>query len=193
MSRETEKRARRIINLVTPKVAPIAAEMILPNTSGDHVRSIKRATPVGDKDLVNKEYVDDSVAAAGGHVILDGTIHTDSVADGVTRGSIIIGNATPKWDELVVGAAGKVLTSDGTDVSWGVNLDATAHVADNTQAHSDYLLNSGADIAVGPITITADNSSADTAYVPMVLYNTDATPPAASGFPVGTLYVQYTA
>ena len=70
---------------------------------------------------------------------------------------------------------------------------STNHIADNTQAHSDYLLNSGTDIAVGPITITADNSTADQAYVPMVLYNTDATPPAASGFPIGTLYVQYTA
>jgi len=70
---------------------------------------------------------------------------------------------------------------------------ATDHAADNTQAHSDYLLNSGTDIAVGPITITADNSTADQAYVPMVLYNTDDTPPAASGFPVGTIYVQYTA
>jgi len=69
----------------------------------------------------------------------------------------------------------------------------TAHAIDNTQAHTDYLLNSGADIAVGPLTVTADNSTPDQAYIPMVLYNTDDTPPAASGFPVGTLYVQYTA
>lgn len=57
-------------------------------------------------------------AAGGNHAILDGSIHSDSVADAVTRGSIIYGNATPKWDELVVGGAGTVLTSDGTDVSW---------------------------------------------------------------------------
>ena len=69
----------------------------------------------------------------------------------------------------------------------------TAHAIDNTQAHSDYLLNSGADVAVGPLTTTADNSTADQAFIPMILYNTDDTPPAASGFPVGTLYVQYTA
>jgi hypothetical protein len=67
------------------------------------------------------------------------------------------------------------------------------HVADNTQAHSDYLLNSGTDIAVGPLTITADNGTADQAYVPMVLYNTDATPPAANTVPYGTIYIQYTA
>lgn len=36
------------------------------------------------------------------HEMLDGVVHTDSVADGVTAGSIIIGNDTPKWDELVI-------------------------------------------------------------------------------------------
>lgn len=74
----------------------------------------------------------------------------------------------------------------------------TAHALDNTQAHTDYLLNNANDTTTGVITmsggiITGDAASADTAYVPMVLYNTDDTPPAASGFPVGTLYVQYTA
>jgi len=44
----------------------------------------------------------------------------------------------------------------------------------------------------GTATITGDNSTADTAYVPMVLYNTDATPPAANTVPIGTIYVQYT-
>ena len=51
----------------------------------------------------------------------------------------------------------------------------------------------GAFAVTGALTVTNDNSSADTGYVGMVLYNTDASPPAASGFPVGTIYVQYTA
>ena len=80
-----------------------------------------------------------------------------------------------------------------TTAMYDEHVLAVAHYGDNTQAHSDYLLNSGADSAVGPITLTADNSTADQAYVPMVLYNTDDTPPAASGFPVGTIYIQYTA
>lgn len=62
----------------------------------------------------------DSGAAGANHDILDGAVHPDSVADAVTRGSLIYGNSTPKWDELVVGAAGRVLTSDGTDISWAV-------------------------------------------------------------------------
>lgn len=39
---------------------------------------------------------------------------------------------------------------------------------------------------------TVPQGTNDTEYVPMVLHGTDATPPAASGFPVGSMYVQYT-
>lgn len=51
----------------------------------------------------------------------------------------------------------------------------------------------GAITGSSTMTLAGDNSSADTAYVPMVLYNTDATPPAANTVPIGTIYVQYTA
>lgn len=51
------------------------------------------------------------------HDILSVT-HTDTVANAVTRGSIIYGNSTPKWDELTIGAADTFLKSDGTDVVW---------------------------------------------------------------------------
>jgi len=112
--------------------------------------------------------------ASAGH-----TGFTDNTQFQTVSGAVVVNTAKVSYTD-----AAQYQTTSGASI---------AHIADNTQAHSDYLLNSGADSAVGPITITADNSSADTAYVPMVLYNTDATPPAASGFPVGTLYVQYTA
>lgn len=56
-------------------------------------------------DTTNSKWVDFGGGAAGvaAHAILDGVVHTDSVADAVTKGSLIAGNATPKWDELVVG------------------------------------------------------------------------------------------
>lgn len=57
---------------------------------------------------------------AGSHNLLDGSVHGDSVADAVSRGSLIYGNSTPKWDELVIGAANAVLTSDGTDAAWAL-------------------------------------------------------------------------
>lgn len=109
----------------------------------------------------------------------------------------------------VDGTQYNINSSDGTNVAlplantnnWGIISDemfdqlatAVTHYGDNTQAHSDYLLNSGTDTAVGPLKTTADNSSADTEYIPNVLYNTDATPPTANTVPIGTIYIQYTA
>jgi len=42
------------------------------------------------------------------------------------------------------------------------------------------------------VTANADHAVADTAYIPNVLYNTDAVPPAANTVPIGTIYIQYT-
>jgi hypothetical protein len=53
--------------------------------------------------------------------------HGDTVASAVSRGSIIIGNDTPKWVELPVGTVGQVLTTDGTDVLWDDPPAAAAH------------------------------------------------------------------
>lgn len=39
--------------------------------------------------------------------------------------------------------------------------------------------------------IVGDLSSTDTEGVVMILYNTDETPPTASNYPTGTIYVQY--
>ncbi len=59
-----------------------------------------------------------SASTAAFHTLLDAGFHTDTAADGVTRGSLIYGNSTPKWDELVIGSANRVLRSDGTDAAW---------------------------------------------------------------------------
>lgn len=63
--------------------------------------------------------------AGAGHALLDGAVITDSVAQAVTQGSLIYGNATPKWDELVIGAANTVLRSNGTTPSWSAVALAT--------------------------------------------------------------------
>jgi len=52
------------------------------------------------------------------HKVLSST-HSDSDAGEALRGDIITGQgATPKWKRLSIGTTGKVLTSDGIDVSW---------------------------------------------------------------------------
>lgn len=62
-----------------------------------------------------------SIVGSSTNVLLDGTIHSDTVAQSVTRGSLVYGNSTPKWDEFVVGGANSVLKSDGTDFSWAAS------------------------------------------------------------------------
>jgi len=52
------------------------------------------------------------------HALLDGVQNNDTVANAPTRGSLIFGNATPLWDELLLGGSGQFLKSDGTDVLW---------------------------------------------------------------------------
>jgi hypothetical protein len=59
-----------------------------------------------------------SASSVAGHAVLSAS-HTDSAASAVSRGSLIYGNSTPAWAELVVGSAGQVITTDGTDASWG--------------------------------------------------------------------------
>ena len=59
------------------------------------------------------------VPVVGQNPLLDGVNHTDTVAQTVSRGSLIVGNSTPKWDEKVIGGANTVLKTDGTDPSWG--------------------------------------------------------------------------
>lgn len=57
----------------------------------------------------------------GNHNILDGSNHSDSVAGTVARGTMIVGNSTPKWSLLAFqasGASGYVLATDSTDTGW---------------------------------------------------------------------------
>lgn len=75
---------------------------------------------------------------------------------------------------------------------------STNHIADNSQAHSDYLINNGDDTTSGKITannmeIVGDNNTNDTSYMGMVLHGTDSSPPTASNYPHGTIYLQYAA
>lgn len=201
---------KQINNIPTVHTA-VTKDFIIPNLSGNVIK-----TPVSDYDIANKKYVD---SIGGGNVsaaanLTDGTlIQGDGGVKGIKTTTITTTDAasavslkhTRKHDfnstsdhNTIAGNEHELLMLDGngypeTSGSTKDQLDtAYSHSQDNTQAHSDYLLNSGADEAVGPLTITADNSTADQAYVPMVLYNTDATPPAASGFPIGTIYIQYT-
>lgn len=83
-------------------------------------------------------YLLDRILAAGGagggavmHDLLSAQ-HSDTQPGAVTRGALIVGNATPLWAALSVGANGTVLRSDGLDALWDqVNLstDVTGNLS----------------------------------------------------------------
>jgi len=75
MSRIEERRAVRLANKLSQHQTPVCSNIILPNTSGDHVRSIKRADPVEEFDLINKKYVHNPVGdvSISGQVTIEDT------------------------------------------------------------------------------------------------------------------------
>lgn len=66
-------------------------------------------------DLATKRWK--NAAGGGAHALLSAT-HSDTLAATVVRGDLIVGNATPKWARLALGASGKYLRTNGTDASW---------------------------------------------------------------------------
>ena len=63
------------------------------------------------------------------HNLLTAAEHTDSATGTVVRGDLIIGNSTPAWSKLIIGAANTVLWTDGTDPSWSA-APRLANIAD---------------------------------------------------------------
>lgn len=107
-------------------------------------------------------------AAAGGtNALLDASNHTDTVAQAVSRGSIIYGNSTPAWDELTIGGANTVLFSDGTDASWSTLTLAIDGAIGSTRGSVLYRGASGWAI-LSPGTsgdvLTSQGAGADPAY-----------------------------
>jgi len=72
-----------------------------------------------------------AVGAGGNHAALSAT-HTDAVVATLVRGDVLIVNSTPKLDRLAIGAADRVIKSDGTDFAWGiVGHDELSGLADD--------------------------------------------------------------
>ena len=84
------------------------------------------AAKMADNSIDSDAYVDASIDNAH---LADNAVDTAEIADnavslakmaGLVRGKIIYGDASGDPAALTVGSAGTALTSDGTDVSWGV-------------------------------------------------------------------------
>ena len=102
------------------------------------------------------------------NALLDGSVHSDTVADTVTRGRLIIGNSTPAWGGLAVGGASTVLLSDGTDPSWSTILNA--HVNASAALAYSKMQNTSGILGMRGIVKTAD----ETVNNSTVMQNDDA-------------------
>ena len=107
-------------------------------------------------------------SAAGAHALL-GAQHSDTVAQTVSRGSLIYGNVTPAWDELTIGTVGKHLRSDGTDAAWALvtltsDVTGTLPVANGgtgvaTVATDNLLTGNGTGALTAESTLTYDGTT----------------------------------
>ncbi len=100
--------------------------------------------------------------------------HGDTLAAGVTRGSVIYGNATPDWAELVKGADNTVLACTATDVAF----EAIADLAVTSVAAGTGLTGGG---GPGAITIDAVGGTGLTAIANAINLDDTAVAPGAYG------------
>ena len=71
----------------------------------------------------------DCGSGGGNHNLLS-TTHPDTTAGTVARGDLVVGQGvTASWQRLALGAANRVLKSDGTDAAWGQVDMASSMVA----------------------------------------------------------------
>ncbi len=130
---------------------------------------VKTATPnqLWFTDDAGNDY---QIGVGEPHAILDGSLHSDSLADAVTRGSIIYGNATPNWDELDLGGADTFLGSDGTDLSYRTATQVMASLSGEAGAAFSF---NGEEIQEIIIHTVANSAGRPTAAVGKICWQSD--------------------
>jgi len=89
------------------------------------------------------------------HSLMDSDWHGDTLLASVSAGSLILGNATPKWSELTIGASQSFLMSDGTTAFWADYVDQNT-----TYTGGDNLTLTGTDFDVDdPFTVVGLNGT----------------------------------
>ena len=75
--------------------------------------------------------------------LLNSTYHSDTLTGTAARGALIVGNSTPKWAVLTVGAANRILCADGTDAAWAQADHGAALTGLSDDDHTQYALLAG--------------------------------------------------
>jgi len=177
-------------------------------------------TPVNNLDIVNKKYVDDAISGFtpitlplshtdSGEITDVGTnthtqidTHIASTAIHFTAASVdhtaiqnIGTNSHPAIDTHIASQAIHFTQAsiDHTAITnIGTNSHATidSHIADTSDPHGTLLTQTYLNVA--SCAITADNTTVSQAFVRNIVFGTSATPPTASNFTQGTIYMRYT-
>jgi hypothetical protein len=135
---------------------------------------------------------------SGAHYVTDATLTDLSGSHAATK-SILTNLSGSFW-----GLSGSNLTAHNT---LGTNINTVSgslinlsgayyiHAADSSDPHGVVLTQTGilssGMVSGSAMTITSDVTISGSARVLNILYGTDAAPPTASGFPIGSIYVQY--
>jgi len=135
----------------------VSATITIQLNNNSTLRTIFKATIAASSTLIYTDgegfrILDSSgnilyITGSAGAGLLSTSTHNDVVDATVSRGSLIYGNSTPKWDELVVGSANRLLRSDGTDIAW--NQVALATDVTGDLPFANLVQASGASVLVG--------------------------------------------
>ncbi len=118
---------------VVSTIAPTDDNVVVGSGSAWQLKTVPDCTDTGGNHLnytQSTNAISCGTSGSGGgstHVILDSTVHTDTLTGTVVRGDIIVGNSTPKWSRKAKGTNGYFLQSQASDVDW-FNLFGTANV-----------------------------------------------------------------
>lgn len=98
------------------------------------------------------------------HSLLDVVVHDDTDTQAPTQGSLIVGNATPAWTELVIGGVRflLVVNAGGTDPEWiAFDWDLMAAAAGADMVHDHSAAGEGGEV---PLTSLGSYTQGDLIY-----------------------------
>lgn len=100
------------------RVNPFTGELELVTASGGGGGGVTSISAGNGITLTPNPITTTGTVAVTKQPLLNATLFNDVLAGAVVRGDLIVGNITPNWARLAIGAAAKYLRSDGIDASW---------------------------------------------------------------------------
>ena len=111
-------------------------------------------------DPEGKRQVGGTLLVATLHNLLSAT-HPDTLAGGVTRGEIIVGNATPRWARVLPGQAGTYIRFNGVDTIFsGIRMNDVlgqhVYLGDSRLESQGEIVSGNTKLVYGPLELLVD-------------------------------------